>query len=183
MYVRDIPTKCDLQKYCCPPECKGLLLVDTPFGADHLTCPLCDACDSLPEIDEQCDKFTDAIYSHPDIDYSDRHFGYCKNCKILFAPSCTHRVAGCTDSTQYALLVKSFTLDGVKYDDLMPTFSSFDEVIDTIKDYKFEFVCTCKGFSNDCLKSGWTDKYPKVENNCKYTTVRKRQIKPVLRIV
>jgi len=105
-------------------------LCDTPDGADWVTCPKCNlnrttisqdnnlrdeimednisfirddkyCCDIVTDAEDKCD-YNDLIY-------------YCIKCKIIFKLGNIFVSRGCTDSTYFASMVKSFKFNNKEY--------------------------------------------------------------------
>lgn len=110
-------------------KCKNnILAVETPSGADYLTCPICGdgcACCNNPE------------YYDFEID---EH--YCDTCNILFDTGCVHGENGCTYAVYYGILIKNYTYKNKIYNG-MPVFDSFLSMIVLLPDLKLTRQCMC----------------------------------------
>ena len=112
--------------------------VETPYGGDYLTCPLCQ---SMTDIDTE-NNFGDNVYH------------YCEKCNILFTLCCTHIERGCTDDVYFAKLITSFTNNNNEKIYAMPVFNSINEAITQFPLINPIFTCynlDCK-FNNAVFK-------------------------------
>jgi len=165
---------------CC--KCRvEMFSIETPYGADYVTCPLCkywniqgDVSDIISDILEKREKETGIEEYTP---------YYCEKCNIMFRFGCTHAVNGCTDDIYHAELIKSYRvenqdfrreilgktflpseLNNIIYKYLfdifigMPKFESLKECESIFPNLTLNWNCTCNKSNSQCSK-GYTHRY------------------------
>ena len=155
--------------------------IETPFGSDYVTCPLCEhwsehggSSDIISDILDKREKETgieeDLLY-------------YCEKCNIMFRVGCTHAVNGCTDDVYHAELIKSYKvenkvllemlkqtflpneLNSIIYEYLfdtfigMPKFTSLKECEQIFQNLTLNWYCTCNKSNSQCSKGVYTHRY------------------------
>ena len=114
-------------------------VVTTPFGADCVTCPICE---HFIEMDNFTDDEDDIIEN-----YLNRHnqntkkncFDFCPKCNVIFTSEKMHRMGGCTDSIYTAAFVKKFKFKNKLYNG-MPQFNSKEELLTILKNDLIDIV-------------------------------------------
>jgi hypothetical protein len=110
-------------------------LCKTPAGADWVTCPVCDGYKTTIEGDyDFCDGILEdnikyisdnIVYIGDNLcnKYDIQDIIYCIKCKIIFKVGSVFKERGCTDSTYFVSMIKSFTFNGITYTGV-PVFKS-----------------------------------------------------------
>ena len=123
------------------------LTVETPWGADVFTCPLCGRDDDYHTFLYEEDPF----YFDKEGDNKSECHHYCRDCHILYDASHVQEDRGCTDSVYYGKLIESFEYNGILYNG-MPAFKSkkeAEEIIEKLLNKKY--ICTCEILKRQCV--------------------------------
>ena len=113
----------------------------------------CTACDfpMFPVV-----AVSDTIFSCP-FCRSETHYTripYCADCKVVYQIGCAHN----SDiNTHNAMIMTGFSENGINYDGMLQfnddeSANRFQDAVASGKT-KVYFICTCKGYSETCVKS------------------------------
>lgn len=140
--------------------------IETPSGADFITCPLCNTFTEFTINKEDFELLNNVINHTPDKIYE-----YCDDCKILFGASHQHNESGCTDSIYHAIFISRYSLDNIIYEGL-PKFNSLQELNDLLESGKLKILdCSCTCNNDDYCEFSYynIDKLKEKTIDCKLT--------------